>query len=60
MEDLSMSNSMIKAMFESSAPKYKFGGSGSSLNDIASAAERDNKQAKKQKKAPPKNVDQRR
>ena len=31
LQELSMSNRMVKAMFESSAPKYKFGGSGSNL-----------------------------
>ena len=32
MEELSVTNSMIKAMFESSAPKYKYGGGGSCEN----------------------------
>jgi len=32
MEELSTTNKMVKAMFESSAPKYTFGGSGSNLN----------------------------
>jgi len=32
LRDVSVSNKMIKAMFESAAPKYKFGGSGSNLS----------------------------
>ncbi len=32
LRDVHVSNSMIKAMFESAAPKYKFGGSGSNLS----------------------------
>jgi hypothetical protein len=33
MGDLSVSNSMVRAMFEANAPKYKFGGSSEKLND---------------------------
>ena len=33
MGELSVSNSMVRAMFEANAPKYKFGGSGDKLND---------------------------
>ena len=32
MAEVSMTNKMVKAMFEQSAPKYKFGGSGSNLS----------------------------
>ena len=32
MEDLTVSNSMVRAMFEASAPKYKFGGSSEKLD----------------------------
>ena len=32
MAELSVSNKMVKAMFEQNAPKYKFGGSGSNLS----------------------------
>ena len=32
LKDVSQSNKAIKAMFESAAPKYKFGGSGSNLS----------------------------
>ena len=32
LQEVSVSNRMVKAMFESSAPKYKFGGSGSNLS----------------------------
>ena len=35
MGELSVSNSMVRAMFEANAPKYKFGGSGDKLNDIS-------------------------
>lgn len=38
LRDLSVSNRMVKAMFESSAPKYRFGGSGSNLS-LASSKE---------------------
>ena len=35
MEELSVANSMIKAMFESSAPKYRYGGGGAgSIEDV--------------------------
>ena len=32
MAEVSLSNKMVKAMFEQNAPKYKFGGSGSNLS----------------------------
>merc|ERR1712079_32059 len=35
MEELSMTNSMIKAMFESSAPKYRYGGAAGSAENLA-------------------------
>ena len=50
MSELSMSNSMIKAMFESSAPKYKFGGSGSSMNDLSGENNNSSSSNKKPKK----------
>ena len=34
MAELKASNQQIKAMFEASAPKYKYGGSGDSLNKL--------------------------
>ena len=35
MEEVSMTNSMIKAMFESSAPKYRYGGAAGSAENLA-------------------------
>ena len=35
MEELSLTNSMIKAMFESSAPKYRYGGAAGSVENLA-------------------------
>ena len=35
MEELSLTNSMIKAMFESSAPKYRYGGAAGSAENLA-------------------------
>merc|ERR1712198_241835 len=32
MAEVSVTNKMVKAMFENSAPKYKFGGSGSNIS----------------------------
>ena len=39
MAEVSVSNAMVKAMFESSAPRYKFGGSGSNLNVSSTSKE---------------------
>ena len=39
MAEVSVSNRMVKAMFESAAPKYKFGGSGSNLNVSSTSKE---------------------
>ena len=34
MAELKANNQQIKAMFEASAPKYRYGGSGDSLNKL--------------------------
>ena len=41
--EVSVTNKMVKAMFEQNAPKYKFGGSGSSLNIDSKSKENLNK-----------------
>merc|ERR1719474_2238186 len=46
LHDLSVSNRMVKAMFESTAPKYRFGGSGSNLSLTASQEEVSKRSAK--------------
>ena len=42
MAEVSISNKMVKAMFEENAPKYKFGGSGSKVN-VSSSKENVNR-----------------